>query len=128
MRYQYIEKKYGADSLRQIIKQSINEYEIKIKGTEKDLPIIVNKPNRITYLIGPLIFHNIRLEIGDEKWQNFIRQLYSDNYGKILTYNKFYETLNLYASDSLMNKMEYWINSKGIPDNMIRPKQYIKLI
>ena len=120
IRYQYIEKKYGADSLQQLIKQSVNEYETEIKGTEQDLPIIANQPNRITYLIGPLIFHSIRLEIGDEKWQDFIRQLYSDNYGKILTYDKFYETLNLYASDSLMNKMEYWLNSKGIPDNNLR--------
>ena len=121
IRYQYIEKKYGADSLQQIIEQSINEYETKIKGTEQDLPIIANKPNRITYLIGPLIFHNIRLEIGNKKWQYFIRQLYSDNYGKILTYDKFYKTLKLYASDSLMNKMEYWISSKGIPDNIVCP-------
>ena len=33
IRYQYIEKQYGADSLQQLIKQSVNEYETEIKCT-----------------------------------------------------------------------------------------------
>ena len=61
------------------------------------------------------MLHTIRLEIGDSKWQSFIRKLYADNYGKVIDYNTFKNTLSLYANPSVIEKMENSMNKKGIP-------------
>jgi len=116
MRYVYIEKTFGKDSLAGQIKYVVNIYTTQIKGTDQDVPISSNKPSRVIYCNAPLIFHVIRLEIGDAKWRSFIRNLYSDNYGRCIDYGSFKKTLRLFANKDVINEMEANIQKKGIPD------------
>jgi hypothetical protein len=115
MRYLYLEKTFGQDSLAGQIKHMINVYNSEIKGTDQDVPISVNLPNRVTYCVGPLIFHVVRKEMGEENWHNFIRLLYAKNFGKMIDYNDFRKELSIYANQSVISKMEKSIESKGIP-------------
>jgi hypothetical protein len=115
LRYIYVKEKYGCDSLNTEIRKSINYYNTNIKGTKEDVTISANLPNDITYCIGPLILHTVRLEMGDEHWHKFIRKLYADNYGKVIDYDVFKKTLSLYANQSIIQKMEDSMNRKGIP-------------
>ena len=115
LRYVYVEKTDGADSLKTEIKKSIDYYNKQIKGTPQDVSISANLPNDITYCIGTLILHTVRLEMGDENWHKFIRKLYSDNYGKVIDYDIFKKTLSLYANQSTIQRMEDSMNAKGVP-------------
>jgi hypothetical protein len=115
MRYLYLEKTFGQDSLAGQIKHMINVFNNEIKGTDQDVPILVNLPNRVTYCVGPLIFHVVRKEMGEENWHNFIKSLYSKYYGKMIDYNDFRKELSIFTNQSVISKMEKSIESKGIP-------------
>ncbi len=119
VRYTFVEMSHGKDSLDTEIKNSIDYYNKNVKDTEQDVSISTNLPNDIVYIVGPLVLHTIRLEIGDSKWQSFISKLYADNYGKVIDYNKFKNTLSLYANPSVIEKMENSMNKKGIPKEYI---------
>ena len=119
MRYVYIEKCYGLDSLAGQIKHLVNIYNNEIKGTDQDLPASGNQPGRVFYCTAPLIFHLVRQDIGDLKWQRFIRKLYSGYYGRGIDYEIFKKTLSLYATPDVITRMEENINRKGIPGGII---------
>jgi len=119
MRYVYIETTFGADSLAGQIKYVVHIYNTEIKGTDQDIPISLNLPNRVTYCAGPLFFHAVRNEIGDEKWRAFIRKLYSNYYGRGIGYDDFIKTMKRFAGNSVIIKMEENINKTGIPDQFV---------
>lgn len=119
IRYVYLEKTIGQDSLAGQIKYVVNIYNTEIKGTDQDVPISSNKPSRVIYCNAPLIFHVVRMDIGDAKWQSFIRKLYSKYYGRCIDYEDFKKTLKLYATKDIITKMEEHIKQKGIPDKIV---------
>ena len=119
MRYVYLEKAFGADSLAGQIKYVVNIYNKEIKGTDQDVAITSNKPSRVIYCNAPLIFHEVRMDIGDIKWQSFIRKLYSKYYGRCIDYENFKKTLRLYATKDVINQMEKYANMRGIPDKIV---------
>ena len=119
MRYVYIEKTFGKDSLAGQIKYVVNIYNTEIKGTDQDVPISINIPSRVIYCNAPLIFHVVRMDIGEIKWQSFIRKLYSTYYGRGIGYDDFVKTLKLYANNAVIKQMEEYINTKGIPDKIV---------
>ena len=106
MRYVYLEQTFGQDSLVGQIKYVGNIYNKEIKGTDQDVPISSNKPSRVIYCNAPLIFHVVRMDIGDIKWQYFIRKLYSKYYGRCIDYEDFKKTLRFYATKDVIKKME----------------------
>jgi hypothetical protein len=119
LRQEYVEKTYGGDSLKAEFKKTIDFYNKEIKGTKDDVPIAVNLPNDVTYLIGPLILHIVHLEMGDENWHKFITGLYRKHYGKVLDYDLFKSELCKYASQTVIAKMEDSLETKGIPKELI---------
>jgi hypothetical protein len=119
LRYVYIEKTFGKDSLAGQIKYVVNIYNTEIKGTDQDVSISINIPSRVIYCNAPLIFHVVRMDIGDIKWQSFIRKLYSKYYGRGVGFDDFIKTLKLYANNAVINQMEKYINTKGIPDKIV---------
>jgi hypothetical protein len=121
----YLEKTFGEDSLAGQIRDRINIYNKEIKGKDQDVPVSVNMPNRVTYVIGSLIFHVVRMEMGEDNWHNFIRSLYAKNYGRMIDYNDFRNELSLFANQSVINKMENNIIMKGIPTEITNSNQFI---
>ena len=115
-----IEDTCGSDSLLAVLRSSVEEYHNNIKGTEKDVSIYENIPNRIIYLIGPLYFDYIRRLLGEDTWRKFIRELYSVNIDKIITYKDFRNTLSKYLSIEAISKIENLLKSRGIPDKILR--------
>ncbi|MFZ4522556.1 MAG: hypothetical protein ACOYNC_12680 [Bacteroidales bacterium] len=119
MRYVYVEKTFGQDSLAGQVKYVINIYNTEIKGTDQDVMCSDTLPSRVIYCNAPLIFHVVRKDIGDVKWQTFIRKLYSGNYGRGIGYDDFKRTLEHYANNSVIEQMEKHINSRGIPGEIV---------
>jgi hypothetical protein len=115
----YLEKTYGKDSLAGEIKDRINTYNKEIKGTDQDVAISTNEANRVTYVLGPLILHVVRMKIGEDNWQKFISSLYAKYYGKIIDYEIFKKELNAYSNPAVISNMENELETKGIPKEIV---------
>ncbi|MGA2297650.1 MAG: M1 family aminopeptidase, partial [FCB group bacterium] len=96
VRYMFIEDNYGKDSLNAVFKQYKNEFETQILNTNDDIPISSNSSSRVIYIKGPIIFHYVRQQIGDDNWKNFLRTLYNNYYGKVIDYEIFKSELSKY--------------------------------
>jgi len=96
----------------------VDIYNHEIKGTNQDVPVSVNQPNRITYCVGPLIFHVLRMDIGQEKFRNFIRTLYARYYGHNIDYDDFKKMLGRFASKEVISKMERSVEKTGLPEGI----------
>jgi hypothetical protein len=115
LRMVYLQKSFGDDTLKAMLRENCRIYNTYIKDTAEDLPIAANRPNWVTYTLGPVIWHVVRGEMGDKKWQKFIRKLYSKYYGKVIDYAVFREQLVKFASEETVIRMEKCLNEKGIP-------------
>ena len=58
----------------------------------------------------------LRKDLGDRKWREFLRGLYRDYKGHMLTYENFVGYLSKY-SQSCANKFEEWVTVTGFPKN-----------
>ncbi len=116
LRYTYLENKFDKDTLDNLIRANIKEYDSKIKGTNNDISITQSGPNRMVYAIGPLYFHYIREQIGLSSWKNLIASLYSEKYGLFISYNDFKKCLSKYLSTDKINKIDLSLKERGIPD------------
>jgi hypothetical protein len=110
-----LQKSFGDDTLRAMLRQNYRIYTTRIKGTAEDVPIALNRPNWVTYTVGPVIWNLVRQTMGDKKWQRFIRRLYSRYYGKVIDYAIFRAQLTKFASEETVLQMERRLNTKGIP-------------
>lgn len=115
LRFQYIADVAGSDSVATLLQDYSNIYNNEIKGTDQDLPLSSNKPTRVAYCTGPLLFHELKSETGEEKWHKFIRRLYSNNYGHVIDYLVFKKTLAEFCSEKIITQMEFHADQKGIP-------------
>ena len=123
LRFLYIGNKYGNDSITGIVNRNKNIYNTEIKGTDQDVPISDNIPSRLAYCTGPLIFHEVNRQMGEQKFQEFVRMLYSKYYGQVIDYNIFRKTLGIYTSENVIEQMERNANTKGIPKELPRHLQ-----
>ena len=103
------------------IRDVVNIYNKQIKGTDQDVPISSNLPNRVAYCVGPLIFHVVRMKIGEDNWQKFISSLYAKYYGKMIDYDIFKKELSVYADSAVISNMENELETKGIPKEIANP-------
>lgn len=119
LRLYFIKTRFDNDSLLSIKQSMIGEYNSKIKDSENDVSISTNKPNRVTYIIGPLYFDYLQRTIGDKDWKKFINDLYSSNINKIITYKDFKETLSKYLNIKEIDELEELLKHKGIPNKIV---------
>ena len=69
----------------------------------------------VVYGKGPFVLDLLKKEMGDIKWKNFIRELYLNYLGKILTYDIFKNNLKKYdKSGNLILKFDKMMTEKGI--------------
>jgi|GEM_PF-5142134 len=110
-----LQKSFGPDTLRAMLRENCRIYTTRIQGTSEDVPIALDRPNWVTYTVGPIIWHLVRQSMGDKKWQRFIRTLYARYYGKVIDYAVFRRQLVKFASEETVHQMERRLNTKGIP-------------
>lgn len=118
LRFLYIGNKFGDDSLTTIVNRNIDIYNQEIKGTDQDVSISDNIPSRVAYCTGPLIFYEVNRPMGEQKWQEFLKTLYSKYYGQVIDYTIFRETLAKYTSENVIVQMERDAKAKGIPKEL----------
>ncbi len=121
LRLMYIRHSQGVEAFNKALLDPLKKYE-EFAGKENDLPVIdVDFPNTgekglLIYAKAPYILSIIETELGSVTWLDFISDLYNSYRGKILTYEKFKETLSHYDKNGKIlisfNKM---MSGKGLP-------------
>jgi hypothetical protein len=72
---------------------------------------------RTIYGKGPYVIDKLRRQIGDENWEKFIKGIYKDFKGRILTYDEFVNYLSRYDKDgAAVAKLNKMVSEKGMPD------------
>jgi hypothetical protein len=122
LRLMYLEKTKGIDAFTRGLQQGLDAYK-EIAGSEKEVSIMdVDFPNskekaRTIYGKGPYVIDKVRRQIGDENWEKFIKGIYKDFKGRILTYDEFVNYLSRYDKDGIaVEKLNKMVSEKGIPD------------
>lgn len=123
LRLMYVRDSINPDAYVKQLERAYRSYK-KIAGSEKDVPIL--KVNRIDtrekglviYGKGPFVLDILQREMGEDNWMRFIRELYLNNSGKILTYHQFKNHLkNFDRSGNLVLKFDKMMTEKGIVEN-----------
>jgi aminopeptidase N len=116
VRYMFIEDEYGKDSLNSVIKKARLIIKKNILNTEYDIPLSSNSgSSAIPYIKGPLVFHYVRQQIGDDNWKSFLRTLYNKYYGKVIDYNIFKAELSKYdKTGKVVKRMEEMTEMTGV--------------
>jgi len=123
LRLMYIKESNNTDAFVKQLEKPYHDYEA-IAGTDKDVPIIdVDRINTrekglVIYGKGPFVLDILKGEMGENNWKHFIRELYLNNVGKILTYDIFKNNLKKYdKSGNLVLKFDKIMIEKGIIKN-----------
>jgi hypothetical protein len=122
LRLMYLERTKGEDAFTQGLQQGLDAYK-EIAGSENEVSIMdVDFPNskekaRTIYGKGPYIIDKLRRQIGDENWEKFIKGIYKDFKGRILTYDEFINYLSRYDKDgTAVLKLKKMMSEKGLPE------------
>ena len=121
LRLMYLEKTKGADAFTKDLQHGLDAYK-EIAGSDKEVSIMdVDFPNTkekatAIYGKGPYVIDKVRRQIGDENWDKFIKDIYQNFKGKILTYDEFLKYLSKYDSDGkAIAKLNKMVSEKGLP-------------
>jgi len=121
LRLMYLNYYRGTLAFNEGLKEGLEAYR-KIAGTENEVSILdVDLPNSkeksvALYGKGPYVVDLVRKQLGDENWDKFIKDIYKNFLGKILTYDEFVSYLSKYDQSGkavvMLNKL---VSEKGIP-------------
>ncbi|MCX6306506.1 MAG: M1 family aminopeptidase [Bacteroidetes bacterium] len=126
LRARYVERVYGADSLRRILREVYLANYNALVESGKDVPVLnVVSVNNSTeeaqsiYAKGPLILHQLRSCMGDKNWDAFIRKIYRDFGYRMFTLDDFKTGLSTYdPGGSCLNLLNTLLVSRGIPEGL----------
>jgi len=123
LRLMYIKESKNTDAFVKQLEKPYHDYK-EIAGTGNDVPIIdieridTREKGLIIYGKGPFLLDLLRREMGEKNWENFIRELYLNYVGKILTYDTFKNNLAKYDKNgNLILKFDRIMNDKGLIEN-----------
>lgn len=117
----YIRQTAGEEAYNKNMQDQLDKYK-QFAGKENDAAIMdVDYPNTkekglVLYAKGPYVFSLLHKQMGDERWFGFLKQLYADYLGKILTYNAFRETLSHFGDSATIPLLDKLVKEKGMPD------------
>jgi len=120
LRLMYIKESNNTDAFVKQLEKPYHVYE-QIAGTDKDVPIIdVDRINTrekgfVIFGKGPIVLNLLRKEMDEKNWKNFIKELYLNYVGKILTNDAFTNNLSKHSKDrNLILKFDKMMIEKGI--------------
>ncbi len=122
LRLMYIEHARGEDAFAEQLQHGLEAYR-QAAESGNDVPILdVDFPNTrekatAIYGKGPFVLEKLRIAMGETNWEKFLRDIYRDYRGRILTYDRFLEYLSKYDRDGtrvgMLNKM---LSETGVPE------------
>lgn len=122
IRMLYLKETYGSEKFYDALIDPLDKYRL-FAGTEKDYPIYyIDMPNtpekaQVLYIKGPYLFYKLNSAMGDEKWKEFIKELYRTYFCKVMTIDDFVMTLRkIDESGKAANLFNDMIIQPGLPE------------
>jgi hypothetical protein len=121
LRLMYIEHARGKDAFAEQLQRGLEAYK-QAAETGNDVPILnvdfLNTKEKATaiYGKGPFVLERLRIAMGETDWEKFLRDIYRDYKGRILTYDRFLEYLSKYDRDGTHIRMlKKMLSETGVP-------------
>jgi hypothetical protein len=122
VRIMHLRETKGEEAYNDELMKPIEKYK-EFAGSDNDVPILnVDMPNTkekgiVLYTKGPYVISLLHKKLGDENWKAFLKELYTDYKGKILSYPEFCAQLSKQDGDGeLMKFFNNAMTGKGLPD------------
>jgi hypothetical protein len=121
LRLMYERQSAGEEAFNKDLQGQLDKYK-EFAGKENDVAILdIDYPNTrekglVLYAKGPYVFSLLHKQMGDERWFGFIKLLYMDYRGKILTYDSFRELLSQFDDGSTIPLLDKLVKEKGLPE------------
>lgn len=114
----YVENILGNDSLKSLIKSYHDRYNEIDKSKELSILEITKlstmENGYVIYQKGPLVMNKLRNLMGIELYEIFIKDIYNNYFGKMLTYDEFIGSLSKYdKNDNLVITLNKWLSETG---------------
>lgn len=114
----YVENTLGNDSLQSLFKSYLDLYSSIDKSKELPILDITNVSTMdngyVIYQKGPLVVNKLRNSMGSTSYENFIKEIYNNYYGKMLTYDEFIKSLSKYdTKNNFMTMLNNWLSETG---------------
>lgn len=123
LRLMFIREDKGEDVYNNSLTDPLKKYK-EFAGTENDIPIInVDLPNTkekgiILYAKGPFVLSKLEESLGQKIWLSFLKDIYQNFRGKILTYAEFKKYLTKYDDNGrTLTLFNHLMTEKGISEN-----------
>jgi hypothetical protein len=120
LRLMYVRDSEGKEAFNNSLLNPLERYK-EFAGKESDVPVInINMPDTkekaiVLYAKGPFVLSKIEKEMGSENWKLFLRDLYQNFCGKVMTYADFKNYMAKYdKSGSTFALFEKLMNEKGM--------------
>jgi hypothetical protein len=112
LRLMFIRSDKGEEKFKEALNNMLNKYK-EIEGDSSEVPlkdIISSVPynktrSTLLYTKGPYILSIIEESMGRSKWLSFLRSLYSEYRGRVMTLEDFTKGLNSIETEILFNKL-----------------------
>lgn len=107
---------YGQTYFDDLYQEEYLEVYDKIRNTTDDMSLykmMCNNNDKVVYVKGPIIIHEIVKLMGEEKWTHFLRDFYAVyGYKKIFGYDEFLSFLYKYDHEAA-NAMDVYVRAEG---------------
>lgn len=122
IRMLYIKESSGEEAFNKELTGRMEKYK-SFAGTEADIPIVdidfINtaEKGQVLYIKGPYIFYKLHQLMGDTSWKSFIRELYAEYAGKVMSLDDFKITIKKYdSSGTIIDAFNTMITTSGLPE------------
>jgi hypothetical protein len=122
LRLMYIEHSRGKDAFAEQLQHGLEAYKQAVESGNDVSILNVDFPNTrekatAIYGKGPFVLEKLRNAMGETNWENFLRDIYRNYKGRILTYDRFLEYLSKYDRDGTRVRMlKTMLYETGVPE------------
>jgi aminopeptidase N len=92
----YLKLVHQGRPIDSVVVDLLAEFKRDYWKTNADVPLLESKGSRVTYTKGVYAIQKLRLCLGDEKWDKFLKQLYMEYEGGFLHFRSFVSLLTGY--------------------------------
>lgn len=118
VRMMYLENSTGKDVFESELESQYAAYKNAVAGGT-DIPILAvdmldsKEKGAVIYGKGPMVLHRLRLSMGDDNWNEFLRDIYAEYCGKIITYDAFTGYVQKYGGADLASRFKGMMETTG---------------
>ena len=111
----YLNQAHQGRPADSVVVDLLAEFRRDYWKTNVDVPLLESKGSRVTYTKGVYAIQRLRLCLGNEKWEEFLKELYRVYEGKFLQFPSFVSLLTGYDK-RCADDFYHFVGQAGLPE------------